>query len=163
MVKAGISIEGIDPIIIPNGDNGSRTAFLAVGTNADGRRAFAIGESDPSNLTPNTVAAKYPTIMAFKRAIDRLVLDLLELFELYSDVEFSEPAGATRAAGSSPNGEHTPTHTKGNGACPDGKGRKPSPSRTTDDSGELALNSPQADEGSGGDNGKGRNRGQLPL
>jgi len=94
MMKAGITIEKVDPIVMPINGNGSRIAFLAAGTNADGRRSFAVGEADPSNLTPNSVAARYPTIMAFKRAVDRLVLDLLGLFDLYSDVEFAEPAPA---------------------------------------------------------------------
>jgi len=98
MLKAGISIEKVEPIVMPINGNGSRIAFLASGVNADGRRSFAVGEADPSNLTPNTVAARYPTIMAFKRAVDRLVLDLLGLFDLYSDVEFSEANSNTASA-----------------------------------------------------------------
>jgi hypothetical protein len=98
MLKAGITIDKVDPIVMPINGNGSRIAFLASGVNAEGRRSFAVGEADPSNLAPNTVASRYPTIMAFKRAVDRLVLDLLGLFDLYSDVEFSEANGNSTPA-----------------------------------------------------------------
>jgi len=107
MLKAGITIEKVEPIVMPINGNGSRIAFLASGMNAEGRRSFAVGEADPSNLTPNTVAARYPTIMAFKRAVDRLVLDLLELFDLYSDVEFSEPTSPPRNPSPSKDAEGT--------------------------------------------------------
>ena len=136
MVKAGITVEKVEPIVMSLGDSGVRIAFLASGTNSEGRRAFAIGESDPSNLTPNTVAARYPTIMAFKRAIDRLVLDLLELFELYSDVEFSEATSPAKHTPESAGDSPSPTHSNGKD--------EPSPSQRTDDSGS-----------SGNGNGKG--------
>jgi len=101
-----------------------RIAFLASGTNAEGRRAFAIGESDPSNLAPNSVASRYPTIMSFKRAIDRLVLDLVGLFDLYSETEFAEPPSRSDIPSPS-NGD-----TKGTQASDE-----PSAARTTSDSG----------------------------
>lgn len=119
MVKAGIIVEKVEPIVMPLAESSVRIAFLATGMNSEGRRAFAIGESDPSNLAPNTIAARYPTIMAFKRAIDRLVLDLLGLFDLYSDVEFSEPTVPIRnvstpqnANGSPEAGESSSSHTQ---------------------------------------------------
>jgi hypothetical protein len=64
MVKAGIKVESLEVIITPTETNGMRTAFLATGSNADGRRAFAVGEADAANLQPNSVAAKFPTVMA---------------------------------------------------------------------------------------------------
>jgi len=97
MLRAGITIEKVEPIVMPINGNGRRIAFLAVGTNAERRRSFAVGEADPSNLTPNSIAARYPTIMAFKRAVDRLVLDLLGLFDLYSDVELSKSSAPSPA------------------------------------------------------------------
>lgn len=127
MLKAGITVESVEPIVMPINDSAVRIAFLASGVNAEGRRSFAIGESDPTNLAPNTVAARYPTIMAFKRAIDRLVLDLLELFDLYSDVEFSEPTLPTR--------DNSRGAGQGASANPPKGNDEPSPSRTTDDSG----------------------------
>ena len=48
MVKAGITVEKVGPIVMSLGDSGVRIAFLASGTNAEGRRAFAVGEADPS-------------------------------------------------------------------------------------------------------------------
>ena len=128
MMKAGITVEKVEPIVMPISDSAVRIAFLASGTNAEGRRSFAVGESDPSNLQPNSVAARYPTIMAFKRGIDRLVLDLLGLFDLYSDVELSEPA----------NGQQTPSpsHSDANGGKrPAVENGEPSPSKPQDASG----------------------------
>jgi len=124
MVRAGITVERTEPVVMPLAEGTVRIAFLAVGTNAEGRRAFAVGEADPNNLAPNTVAARFPTIMAHKRAIDRLVLDLLGLFDLYSDVEFAEPPERAEAPSPS-NGDAKGTQTS------DG----PSPSRTADVSG----------------------------
>jgi hypothetical protein len=106
MLKAGVKVERLDLVITPTTDNGMRTAFLAVGTNADGRRAFAIGEADSANLQPNSVAEKFPTVMAAKRAVDRMALDLLGLFELYSEIELA-PNGENGTEPASPNSGDT--------------------------------------------------------
>ncbi len=128
MVRAGIKVESLEVVIAPSESNGMRTAFLAIGTNADGRRAFAVGEADAANLTPNSVAAKFPTVMAAKRAVDRLALDLLGLFDLYSEIELttngengSGPSSPTGESGSLPSESRTPDadatgSSNGNGA-----------------------------------------------
>ncbi len=140
MVRAGVKVESLELVISPTTDNGMRTAFVAVGVNTDGRRAFGVGESDSSNLQPNSVAAKFPTVMAAKRAIDRMALDLLGLFDLYSEIELApngdggEPAPSGRTdtvpaapetgapeAGSRGSG-HPSTPAGGNGR-PHGNGR----------------------------------------
>ncbi len=105
MVKAGIKMEELRLVISPTSDNGMRTAFLAIGTNAEGRRACAIGEADAANLTPNSVAARFPTVMAAKRAIDRMALDLLGLFDLYSEVELGPNGEAGNELPSPNNGD----------------------------------------------------------
>jgi hypothetical protein len=125
MLKAGITVEKVEPIVMPISDSAVRIAFLVSGTNAEGRRTFAVGESDPSNLAPNTVASRYPTIMAFKRGVDRLVLDLLGLFDLYSDTEFSEPTTTQQTP--------SPSNGDANGVKPNGG--EPSSSKPQDASG----------------------------
>ncbi len=141
MVKAGVKVEEVRLIISPTTDNTMRTAFLAIGTNAEGRRAFAIGEGDTTNLQPNSVASRFPTVMAAKRAIDRMALDLLGLFDLYSEVELG------------PNGE---------------AGSGPSPSHDVDASGssqsppERLPDAAATGSANGNGHGNGRSNGSLP-
>jgi hypothetical protein len=131
MAQAGVKLESLELVINPTQGNGMRTAFLATGTNAEGRRAFAIGEADTANLQPNSIASRFPTVMAAKRAVDRLALDLLGLFELYSEIELAPqngegeateeqapPAPEPRPSSAGNGGGHSNGHSNGNGTLP---------------------------------------------
>jgi hypothetical protein len=86
-LETRIEIEELRLIINPATSNGQKCAFLALGTNAENRKAFATGEADPSSLQPGHTFTRYPVLIAARRAIDRLILDLLGLTECHSELE----------------------------------------------------------------------------
>jgi hypothetical protein len=90
-LETRIEIEELRLIINPSTSNGQKCAFLALGTNAENRKAFATGEADPTTIQPGHAFTRYPVLVAARRAIDRLILDLLGLSECHSELEVAPP------------------------------------------------------------------------
>jgi len=90
-LETNIEMEDLRLIVSPAASNGMKSAFIAVGSNSEGRRAFATGEADATNIQSQTAATRYPILLAARRAIDRCVLDLLNLGDCYSELEVAQP------------------------------------------------------------------------
>jgi hypothetical protein len=78
MALTGIGIESAELVVAPVGRGRCSIAFVVQGGRSGGRRAMAIGEMGPEEIGCRDGPDR-PITLAFERAVDRLVLEVMRV------------------------------------------------------------------------------------